>query len=67
MKHLYKSERNKVWSGVIGGLGEYFEIDPTVLRVAWIVVVMLTGFIPGFIAYIFAAMVVPGKHKQDAE
>ncbi|RJQ14350.1 PspC domain-containing protein [Candidatus Parcubacteria bacterium] len=60
-KRLYKSNKNKIFWGVIGGIGEYFNIDPTLLRLAWILVVVLTAFFPGVIAYILAAMVVP-KH-----
>jgi phage shock protein C len=69
-KRLYKSDTNKVWSGVIGGIGEYFDIDPVLLRVVWILIVVFTCFFPGLIAYILTATVVPGKsgsHKQSAE
>lgn len=63
-KRLYKSESNRVWSGVIGGVGEYFDVDPVLLRVGWIVIVVFTGFIPGLIAYLFAAVIVPHKNKS---
>lgn len=36
MKHLYKSDTNKVLAGVLGGLGEYFDIDPVVLRLGFV-------------------------------
>lgn len=61
MKKLYRSETNKVWAGVIGGVGEYFDIDPTILRLLWIVIVIFTGIIPGLIAYLIAVMIVPKK------
>lgn len=60
-KHLYRSDTNKVISGVIGGLGEYFDVDPTVLRLGWILIVVFTGFIPGCIAYLIGTAVVPRK------
>lgn len=63
-KRLYKSETNKVWSGVIGGIGEYFDVDPVLMRVGWIVIVVFTGFIPGLIAYLFAATIVPHRNKR---
>jgi phage shock protein C len=50
-KHLRKS-KNKMIAGVISGLAEYFDIDPTLLRIAWLLVFSITGFIPGLIAYI---------------
>jgi phage shock protein C len=36
MKKLYKSKENKVFCGVIGGLGEYFDVDLVVLRLVWV-------------------------------
>lgn len=51
MKQLYRSETNKVWKGVIGGFGEYFEIDPTLLRVFFAVFVLVTGFFPGVVVH----------------
>jgi len=63
MKKLYKSKENKVWCGVIGGIGEYFNVDPVILRVIWILIVVFTGFFPGLIAYLFVALIVPKKPK----
>lgn len=63
-KRLYKSNTNKVWSGVIGGIGEYFEVDPALLRVIWIIIVVFTGFFPGLIAYLLAAAVVPSRNEK---
>ena len=69
-KRLYKSDTDKVWSGVIGGIGEYFDVDPVLLRVGWIIIAMFTGFVPGLIAYVIAAVIVPkkpGVHKHSVE
>ncbi len=60
-KRLYRSEKNKVLAGVIGGLGEYFNVDPTLLRLVWLLIVVFTGFIPGILVYILAVLVVPKK------
>jgi len=60
-KKLYRSETNKIFGGVIGGLGEYLEIDPTLLRLCWVVILVLTGIVPGIIAYLIALFVVPKK------
>ena len=60
-KKLYKSRDNKVVAGVLGGLGEYFDIDPTILRVFYILLSVFTACFPGFIAYIFMAFVMPQK------
>ncbi len=64
MKKLYRSEKNKIFAGVIGGLGEYFNIDPVVLRVLWVLMVVFTGIIPGVVVYIIAAMLIPDKHGK---
>ena len=61
MKKLYRSEKNKVFAGTIGGIGEYFEVDPVILRVLWLVIVVFTGFFPGLIAYIIAIFIIPKK------
>ncbi|MFA6035498.1 MAG: PspC domain-containing protein [Candidatus Micrarchaeia archaeon] len=60
MKKLYRSSSNRVLGGVCGGLGEYFEIDPTVVRLGW---VLLTFLAPpaGILGYIVAWLVMPKK------
>lgn len=55
---LYRSRRSKMVAGVLGGLGEYFSIDPTLLRLAFVALVLLTNG-PFVIAYIVMAIVVP--------
>ena len=60
-KRLYKSRTDKVLAGVIGGLGEYFDMDPTLLRLLYILIAILTGLIPAFIGYVVAALIVPNK------
>lgn len=56
-KRLYKSSREKMICGVCGGIGEYFNVDPTLVRLAWIVFCLLGG--SGVLAYIIAAIVIP--------
>lgn len=63
-KKLYRSEDNKILAGVIGGFGEYFNVDPVILRVFYVLLTVFTGFIPGIIAYILAAIVVPKPGKE---
>ena len=62
-KKLYRSEDNKIFAGIIGGLGEYMDTDPTVLRLIFIFLVMVTGIIPGLLAYLISMLVVPKKPK----
>ena len=56
-KRLYKSNVNKQLSGVCGGIAEYFEIDPTLVRLGWILATCFAG--AGILAYIIAAIVIP--------
>ncbi len=60
-KKLYRSKHDKVFLGICGGLGEYFDIDPVVIRLFWLLAVIFSGIAPGLIAYIFAALLIP-KH-----
>lgn len=61
MKHLYRSDTNKILAGVLGGLGEYFDTDPVVLRLAFVFLLLATAIVPGVIAYIAAVFIVPRK------
>ena len=56
-KRLYKSNQNKMIDGVCGGIGEYFGIDPTLVRLAWVLFCLLGG--SGILAYIIAAIIIP--------
>lgn len=57
-KRLYPSSTNCMLAGVCGGIAEYFNIDPTLIRLAWIILTCM-GFGTGIIAYIIAAIVIP--------
>lgn len=58
-KRLYKIETGKKLDGVCGGIAEYFDIDPTLIRLLWIIFSCCWG--EGIIAYIIAAIVMPKK------
>jgi len=66
-KRLYKSTEDKVVFGVIGGMGEYFDIDPVILRAGYTAFSFFTGLFPGILAYIFMAIIVPTKNKTNPE
>lgn len=57
-KKLVKGEDKKI-SGVCSGMAEYFGLDIALVRLMWIIVTAFTGFVPGIIAYIMAAVVMP--------
>ncbi len=56
-KKLYKSNQNKMIDGVCGGIAEYFGIDPTVVRLIWVLFSLMGG--SGILAYIIAAIIIP--------
>ena len=58
-KILYKSKRYKVIDGVCGGIAEYFNTDPTLIRLLWVILVFFWGF--GIIVYIIAMIIMPEK------
>jgi phage shock protein C len=59
MKRLYRSRSESQVFGVCGGLGQYLEVDPTVVRLLWVVLAVATAIFPGLIAYLLAAIIVP--------
>ena len=60
-KRLYKTEENKMVSGVCGGVAEYFSIDPSLVRIGWVLISFAGG--AGLIAYIIAAIILPDKSE----
>lgn len=60
-KRLYKSATNRMAAGVCGGIAEYFGIDATLIRLGWVLFCALGG--SGILAYIIAAIVMPGKPR----
>ena len=57
-KRLYKSSVNCMLCGVCGGIGEFLNVDPTLVRLLW-AILTFTG--PGLIADIIAAIIIPGR------
>ena len=57
-KKLYRSTTNKTIADVCGGLAEYLNIDPTIVRVIW-ALVALSG--AGLLAYLLCALIIPEK------
>jgi len=62
MKRLYRSPSDRKIAGVCGGLAEYFNIDATILRVIFLIL-LLPGGLPGFIPYVILWLIVPIKPK----
>mgnify|MGYP004701723013 CR=1 FL=1 len=57
MKRLYRSTYDRMLCGVCGGIAEYFQLDPTLVRLGWALFSILGG--SGVLAYIIAAIIIP--------
>jgi len=55
-KRLYRSRTNRWIAGVCGGIGEYFNIDPIIIR---ILAIIIPGF--GWVAYLICAIIIPSE------
>ena len=58
-KRLYRSPADGKIAGLCAGLGEYFRLDPVFFRLAWVAVTIMTGVLPGTLAYLIAWFLVP--------
>ena len=54
-ERLYKSKRNRTLLGVCGGIGEYLDVDPTIIRILWVIFTFMGG--AGILAYIVCALI----------
>jgi phage shock protein PspC (stress-responsive transcriptional regulator) len=57
-KKIYRSRENRMICGVAAGIGTYFGIDPTVVRVVWVLAVLL-GVFPAVLAYAACCFIIP--------
>ncbi len=57
MNKLYRSKKNRIIAGVCGGIGEYFKVDPTLIRLLWLLISIMGG--SGVVAYIIAWIIIP--------
>ena len=59
MRKIYRSKKDKMIAGICGGLGEMFEIDPTLMRLGLVFIGLVTGVLPFIIAYIVGWIIIP--------
>jgi phage shock protein C len=65
MKKLYRSRTNLMIAGICGGLGEMFSVDPTLLRLALVLLCVLTGILPLVLVYIVGWIIIPPAQAQQ--
>ena len=61
-KTLFRSKKNRMIAGVCAGIGDYFSIDPTVIRLLWVLITFFSGGV-GVLAYVIAWIIIPEKSK----
>lgn len=61
MKRLVRSQSQKMIAGVCGGLAEYFDMDPTVVRVIYVILSILSVAFPGLLIYLLLVFVIPNE------
>lgn len=63
MKKLFRSS-SRVLAGVCGGIAEYFDIDPTVVRVVYAILSLFSVAFPGLLLYIILVIIIPDRYNS---
>ncbi|MBR5429351.1 MAG: PspC domain-containing protein [Firmicutes bacterium] len=58
-KRLYRSTKNRMLGGICGGVAEYFDIDPTIIRLIYVLLSLFTACFPGLLLYIICLFIIP--------
>ncbi len=59
MKRIYRSRTDKKIFGICGGIGEAYDIDPTLIRIIVVFLALATGLVPMILTYIIARLIMP--------
>lgn len=62
MKQLRRSRKNRIIAGVCGGFAEYFGVDPTLVRLIWVLITLAWG--AGLLLYIIAWLIMPEEEGE---
>jgi phage shock protein C len=58
-RRLYRSRSDRKVAGVLGGIAEHFNIDPSLVRILYVIATIFTGFVPLIVLYAICAFIVP--------
>ena len=64
MKILYRSRTNRVIAGICCGIGEYFSVDPTLVRILTVFMALVTAVIPFVLTYLIGWVIIPEKPAE---
>ena len=59
VKKLCRSSRNRMIAGICGGIAEYFDVDPTVVRIGYVIISVFSVAFPGILVYLIAWLLMP--------
>jgi len=62
-KRLFRLKADRMLLGVCSGLGDYFNVDPTLIRLTWVFLSLVAGVIPGAVLYFLAAIIIPEEEE----
>ena len=65
MKKLRRIRQGRVLAGVCTGLGEYFDTDPVLFRIIWVLIAIPTAVLGALIAYMVVTLLIPSQDKID--
>jgi phage shock protein C len=66
MKRLYRSRKDRILGGICGGLGEHIDVDPSIIRLVWVVATLLS-LGTGIIVYLAAWIIIPESPEESAQ
>ncbi len=67
MKRLYRSRTDRKIAGICGGLAEYLNTDPTIVRLIAVILLIFTGLVPMLLAYFLAWIIIPEAPLSHGE
>lgn len=66
-KRIYRSRGDRMVAGVLGGVADYLGLDPSLVRLGYVLLLILTGFFPGIFFYLVMAIIIPAEPKGGGE
>lgn len=66
-KRIYRSRSDRMVAGVLGGWSAYLGLDPSLVRLVYVLLLILTGFFPGIFFYLVMAIIIPLEPKGGGE
>ncbi len=66
-KRLHRSRTDRQLTGVLGGVSDYLRMDPSFVRIAYVILTILTGFVPGLFLYLIMTFVVPVEPEAQGQ